>query len=105
MRRGPSVGMKEAGRLDDIPVWGAKKIVIAGSAVMLIRTPDKLKAFSATCTHSGCLVDWEEKKREIICPCHAGLFDLEGRVVSGPPPRPLPSYPAKVVDGNIFVEL
>ncbi len=104
-RRGPATGMKQVARLDDIPVWGSKKVILGGSALILIRTQDQVKAFSAVCTHLGCLVDWEDKKRAIHCPCHAGLFDMDGRVMSGPPPRPLPSYPVKVMGGNIFVEI
>ena len=105
MRRGPGGGPKEIARLDDIPVWGSKKVVLAGSALVLIRTPNEVKVFSAICTHLGCLVDWNDHKRQLQCPCHAGLFDTDGRVVGGPPPRPLPSYPARVADGKIFVEL
>lgn len=104
-RRGPTAGMKEVAREDEIPVWGAKKVVLSGSALILVRTPEKFKAFSAICTHLGCIVDWDGPKKEIVCPCHAGLFDLDGRVVSGPPPRPLPTYNVKVSDGRIFVEL
>ncbi len=105
MRRGPGGGLKEIAKLDEIPVWGSKKVVLGGSAFILIRTATEVKAFSAVCTHLGCLVDWNGQKREIICPCHAGQFALDGHVVGGPPPRPLPSYPARVVDGKIFVEL
>ena len=103
-RRGPVIGPKEAASLDDIPVWGSKKVVLGGTALLLIRTPQEVKAFSAVCTHLGCLVDWDGKKREILCPCHAGLFDLNGSVVSGPPPKPLPSHPVKIMEGKIFVD-
>ncbi|MBI4353509.1 MAG: Rieske 2Fe-2S domain-containing protein, partial [Candidatus Omnitrophica bacterium] len=61
--------------------------------------------FSAICTHLGCVVDWNGRKREIECPCHAGSFGLEGEVLAGPPPKPLPAYPVSVVDGKIFVTL
>ena len=105
MKRGPSVGMEEIGRIDDIPLWGAKKVVIDGSALLIIRTPTAVKAFSAICTHLGCIVDWNVQKREIACPCHAGFFDTDGRVISGPPPRPLPSHSVNVVAGKILVQL
>lgn len=105
MGRGPSVEMEEVGAVDDIPVWGAKKVIVGGSALMVIRTPSGFKALSAICTHLGCLVDWNNQKREIVCPCHAGVFDIEGRNVSGPPPRPLASYEVKVIDGKIFVKV
>lgn len=103
--RGPATGLEEVGRLDDIPVWGSKKVIVAGSAMLLIRTPKDVKAYSAICTHLGCIVDWDGAKHEMVCPCHAGVFDVEGRVVSGPPPRALPFYQANVVDGKIFVKL
>ncbi len=103
-RRGPAAGAQEVGRVEDIPLWGAKKVILGGGALLLIRTPEKIKAFSASCTHLGCLVEWDSQKKEILCPCHAGLFDMEGRVVSGPPPSPLPSYEVKVVDGKIYVK-
>ena len=102
-RRGPAGGLQEVGKLDDIPVWGARKVTLAGSALIVLRTPNEVKAFSAICTHLGCVVDWDDQKREIMCPCHAGTFDVNGRVVSGPPPKPLPEHAVKVIDGKIFV--
>lgn len=105
MRRGPATGLQEVGRVDEIPLWGAKQIAIAGSAVLVARTPEGFKAFSAICTHLGCVVYWDEQKKGIACPCHAGFFDTEGRVVAGPPPRPLQPYPVSVADGKIFVKL
>ena len=105
MSKGPSVGLKEIARVDEISVWGAKKVILGGKALLLVRGQTEIKAFSAICTHLGCIVDWDGQKRKIVCPCHAGSFDFEGRVVSGPPPRPLPAYPVKVADGKIFVTL
>ena len=104
-RQGPAVGMKEVALEEELPVWGAKKVILGGSALLLVRTAQGFRAYSAICTHLGCIVDWDHAKREILCPCHAGLFNLDGNVVSGPPPRPLPSHPVKVVDGKVFVEL
>lgn len=104
-RQGPAGGMQEIGSVDDIPIWGSKKVILAGSAILIIRTAREFKAFSAICTHLGCLVDWDGHKHEIVCPCHAGLFDTDGRVVAGPPPRPLPIYQVNVIDGKIFVKV
>lgn len=103
-RRGPALGVVEVARLDEIPEWGAKKVVVGGSAVMIIRTPKEIKCFSAICTHLGCIVSWDETKKEIVCPCHAGIFDVEGKVLGGPPPRPLPGYEVRVTDGKIFIK-
>lgn len=105
MGRGPAVEMEEVGRVEDIPVGEAKKVIVGGSAILLIRTASEFKAFSAICTHLGCIVDWDAHKKEIVCPCHAGVFDIEGRRVSGPPPKPLPYYPVSVADGKIFVKI
>src|SRR3990167_760599 len=71
-RRGPAGGLSDVCAEEDIPVWGGKKVILAGSAIMVIRTPQGFKAYSAICTHLGCLVTWDDKKREIFCPCHAG---------------------------------
>ncbi len=104
-RRGPAGGLSDVGAEDDIPAWGGKKVIVAGSAILVIRTPQGFKAYSAICTHLGCLVEWDGKKREIICPCHAGLFDLDGKVVAGPPPRPLPPHEVSVVNGRVMVKV
>lgn len=102
---GPSSELEEVGRADEIPVGGSKKVIVAGSAMLLLHTPAGFKALSAICTHLGCVVEWNTDKKEIVCPCHAGTFDVEGRNVAGPPPRPLPSYPVNVVDGKIYVKI
>ena len=104
-KRGPSGGLTDIGGVEDIPVGGAKKVIVAGSAVMILRTAQGFKALSAVCTHLGCLVGWDEAKHEIICPCHGGVFDTDGKVVSGPPPRALPSHDVSVVNGRIMVKV
>ena len=105
MRRGPSMGMVEVGRADEIPVWGSKKVVAAGGALFVVRTPKEYKAFSAICTHLGCIVSWDDQKKQIVCPCHAGVFDTDGKVIAGPPPRSLPAYSVNIIDGKILVKL
>ena len=57
---------------------------------LLVRTPEgELRAFNATCTHLECTVQYKPDTSQIWCPCHNGLYDLGGNVVSGPPPRAL----------------
>ena len=58
--------------------------------LLLPAGPEKFVAFGQKCTHLGCPVIYRRKKKDLYCPCHEGLFDLEGKVVAGPPPRPLP---------------
>lgn len=64
-----------------------------GKPCLVIRTPDgEIKAFDAVCTHLECTVEFREAKGDIFCNCHNGVYDLNGRNVSGPPPRPLEGY-------------
>jgi cytochrome b6-f complex iron-sulfur subunit len=62
------------------------------------------KAYSLVCTHFGCIVKWVPADKDFFCPCHAGRFGPDGKVLSGPPPKPLTEL--KVVkDGTvIYVE-
>ncbi|MCL1916469.1 MAG: Rieske (2Fe-2S) protein [Desulfovibrionaceae bacterium] len=58
---------------------------------------------SNRCPHLGCGVDWDATANQFRCPCHGGVFDLQGRVLEGPPPRPLTQLASKVEDGSIFI--
>jgi len=60
-------------------------------------------AMSNICTHLGCRVRWISEQGEFFCPCHNGVFSKEGKVVSGPPPRPLDRYQVKVEDDQVYV--
>lgn len=64
-----------------------------GKPCLVIRTPDgDLRAFNAVCTHLDCTVEFRADHGDVFCQCHHGVYDLNGRNVSGPPPRPLESY-------------
>lgn len=66
---------------------GAKRLAAGES----LRSED-IKAFNAICTHVDCTVKYRSERDDIFCSCHEGIYDLNGRNVSGPPPRPLESY-------------
>ena len=88
----------------DIPVNTTKDLMIGPSPGIIISTKDKgFLAFSKVCTHLGCLVKFDKDRQLFICPCHAGVFDLEGNVVSGPPPQPLQKFAVKVEGDNIVI--
>jgi cytochrome b6-f complex iron-sulfur subunit len=71
---------------------------------ILVRTESgELRAFSATCTHLDCTVQFREDISRIWCACHNGHFDLTGRNVQGPPPRPLDAYDVNVRGEEIVV--
>ena len=64
--------------------------------VFLVRDGDQVKALSATCTHLGCQVRWDHEGKRFRCPCHGGAYDAHGRVIEGPPPRPLDTIDVRV---------
>jgi len=90
---------------DNIKSGEAKDIVFGNTPAIVINRPGKgYIALSKVCTHLGCLVKYDKDKKQLICPCHAGVYNLEGQVVSGPPPKPLPELTLKVVGGIIVIE-
>jgi menaquinol-cytochrome c reductase iron-sulfur subunit len=60
-------------------------------------------AMSNICTHLGCHVRWITDQNLFFCPCHNGEFDVNGNVISGPPPRPLNRYEVKVENDQLYV--
>jgi Rieske Fe-S protein len=60
-------------------------------------------AFTPQCTHLACAYHWEEKEREFFCPCHNSVFAIDGKVVSGPAPRPLDRYVTKIDQGKVLI--
>ncbi len=94
------------GRLEQIPVKKSISKVIDGEEFLVVRADeDHLYALGSVCTHSEvCHVAWNPDREQLICPCHRGAFDLHGNVLSGPPPRPLPTRDVLVRDGNVYVK-
>lgn len=72
-------------------------------AVVLQPQAGRFEAFSAVCTHLGCIVQWQADKGEFLCPCHAGRFSAQGEVLSGPPPKPLETLPVATEGDQIIV--
>ncbi len=60
-------------------------------------------AMSNICTHLGCRIRWIAEKDNFFCPCHNGVFDKEGNVIGGPPPRPLDRFKTKVENDQIYI--
>lgn len=72
-------------------------------ALLILAADDKYLAFTAVCTHLGCTVQYRPDLHEIWCPCHNGKYDLHGRNISGPPPRPLSEFVVNVRGVDIYV--
>lgn len=72
-------------------------------AVYVVKKEDgQFVLFDIHCTHVGCPVHWNDKAQRFFSPCHGGVFDIEGRVLAGPPPRPLDRYTVKIEDGILY---
>jgi Rieske Fe-S protein len=67
-------------------------------------SPSGLAAVSTTCTHLGCGVAWNAGRRAFLCPCHGGVYGADGRVLAGPPPRPLAKAPLTIAGGRVTVD-
>jgi menaquinol-cytochrome c reductase iron-sulfur subunit len=103
------------GKVDDLPLNVPQRLEIARRVVegwvtedsqvvaWVVRRSDKIYVFDPHCTHLGCAYRWEAQTKEFFCPCHAGVFSLTGKVVSGPPPRPLDIYAYEVREGLLYV--
>jgi cytochrome b6-f complex iron-sulfur subunit len=80
-------------------------VPVSGKRVLVLQNPaQQLLAVDAKCTHEGCTVQYLPAESAIWCACHNARFDLDGRVVSGPPPRPLPKYAVeRQEDGGILI--
>jgi cytochrome b6-f complex iron-sulfur subunit len=85
-----SVHEAPAGKVQDLKPNSGKIVKFGNKPVLLVRASEtEWKAFSAVCTHLNCTVQYQESSRQIWCACHNGVYDMSGRVVSGPPPKPL----------------
>lgn len=90
----------EAGSTNDAELRerGFKIVAFGGTPVILLRISESVfRAFAATCTHLDCVVELAKDRQLIVCNCHGGHYDLNGKNVGGPPPRPLASYSVHVL--------
>jgi Rieske Fe-S protein len=79
-------------RPDSAGEWPAP-FNFGGKPCLVVRTSDgEVRAFNAVCTHTDCTVKFRSDKNDIFCTCHGGVYDANGKNVSGPPPRPLEAY-------------
>lgn len=109
-------GWIEIGPLSEIPLGQPIKVeylqrkrdawmTIEGKRSAWVVTNDRkaFDIFDPRCTHLGCPYNWDEGKKKFLCPCHNATFDITGKVLSGPPPRPLDRYASKVVNEVLYI--
>ena len=98
------VSSVKVGKLTDIANDSGQIVKFGTKPVILVRTGNgDLHAFSATCTHLDCTVQYRKDMGLIWCACHNGKYDLNGRNIAGPPPRPLDEFRVVVQGDEVFV--
>jgi cytochrome b6-f complex iron-sulfur subunit len=99
-----SVSKVIAAKVGELPPNSSKIFRFGNKPAILINTAQGvLKAFSAVCTHLNCTVQYAPERGFIWCACHNGKYDLNGKVISGPPPRPLEEFKVNVAGEDIIV--
>jgi len=103
-RSGGGGGSKVEIPRDKVAIGGAHFFDYQGRpAVLLEPKPGEFIALTAVCTHLGCIVKWQQDKQEFLCPCHGGRFSTDGKVLGGPPPSPLKTYPVSLNGDQLVV--
>jgi Rieske Fe-S protein len=99
-----SVNEVSGGKTQDLKPNTGKIVKFGSKPALLVRIGEtEWRAFSAVCTHLNCTVQYNDARRQIWCACHNGFYDLNGKVVSGPPPAPLEEYAVKVRGEQVVI--
>ena len=105
-------GWIDAGDISQVPLNSPEEVVFRKTRVdgwkvvnerttawVIRKSPTEVLALAPQCTHLGCAYHWDAERKEFECPCHTSAFSMDGKVLSGPAPRPLDQYAVKL-DGN-----
>lgn len=80
------------------------KIQSEKSTAWVVKLGDaQIVAYGPQCTHLGCAYHWDENRHNFVCPCHSSIFGIDGKVISGPAPRPLDRYETKMENGKLLL--
>ena len=91
-------------RLSEIPPKSAKVFRLNKKPVIVVNAGDgQLRAFSAVCTHLGCIVEYRGEEQRFRCNCHGSVFDQGGKNISGPAPRPLAPFRVEVRRDDVYL--
>jgi menaquinol-cytochrome c reductase iron-sulfur subunit len=100
-RIAPNAPVEVTFRRNRVDGW---KVTSEKSTAWVVKdASNRVTAFGPQCTHLGCAVHWEDNKNEFLCPCHNSQFDIQGKVISGPAPRPLDRYETKVEGNQLMI--
>lgn len=93
-----------AAKLSEVPPNSGKIFKFGNKPGILVHTaPGEFKAFSAVCTHLECIVQYRDDTKQIWCACHNGQYNLSGKNIGGPPPRPLEEYKVNTRGDDVVV--
>jgi len=82
--------------------WQAEK---QERVIWIVKKSDtSVVAYSSNCTHLGCGYRWVAAQQRFACPCHGSIFDINGKVLAGPAPRPLDTLSARIENNRILVQ-
>ena len=99
-----NVSSIEVGLISDFPKSSSKIVRFGRKPIIVIRKESgDFKALEATCTHLDCNVQFKSETEKIWCACHNGLYDIEGKNISGPPPKPLAQFKVDIAREKIIV--
>jgi Rieske Fe-S protein len=89
-----------------LPPEGFRIVMYGPVPALILKMPEpegELRAFIAICTHLDCTVSYRADSKRIFCACHEGYYDLDGKVLAGPPPRPLPRLHTRLLDDGKLI--
>jgi Rieske Fe-S protein len=103
-RTRPPSGPTVVGKVLEFPPGTVKSVMVDERPVLVVRAADgQFRAFSALCSHLQCVVGYSPERNQIECPCHRGVYSMDGVNIGGPPPRPLEELQVSVNEGSIIV--
>ncbi len=82
---------------------GWRRARISQTVYAVTNDGENITVYSDACTHLSCKVHWEDERDAFVCPCHDGIFDREGKVVAGPPPKPLYRFDTQVESDQLMI--
>lgn len=98
-------GWQVVGNLSEFKEVQSLSKVYFGLPILLLKEELGFRVFSAICPHLGCIIQWDEKKKTFLCPCHDAIFDKNGKVLKGPLKDALLPFDLKVEEEIISVKL
>jgi menaquinol-cytochrome c reductase iron-sulfur subunit len=88
----------------DTAVDGYVHQVVQRSVWVVKSASGEVVAYTPVCPHLGCQYSWDAARKRFVCPCHNSVFDVDGKLQSGPAPRGLDALPSQVQDGTLSVK-